>query len=133
MPHDKNWIICTLIQQNLLLCFTRSHWWSVNEVYAFLLQGREGLAVKLLKLHNIDLASAFSRDSFHAADSIIDLQAVVPQQLGRRPGGALDAAATVAAAVYTRRNDGYASNMLSGDLWQQTPGVTDEMESGGND
>lgn len=47
--------------------------------------------------------------------------------------GALDAAATVAAAVYTYRNDGYASNMLSGDLWQQTPGVTDEMESGGND
>lgn len=44
--------------------------------------------------------------------------------------GALDA---VAAAVCMHRNDGYASNTLSGDLWQQTPCVTAEMESGGND
>lgn len=45
----------------------------------------------------------------------------------------LDAAAAAAVAVYTHRNDGYASNMLSGDLWQQILSVTDEMESGGND
>lgn len=44
--------------------------------------------------------------------------------------GAPDAAAV---AVYTHTDDGYASSELSGDVWQRTPAVTDEMDSGGND
>lgn len=75
------------------------------------------MAVKSLKLCYIDLVSDFSRLVFHNSWN----------------DGALDAAAAVAVAVFTHRNDGYASSMLSGDLWQQTPSVTDEMESGGND
>lgn len=86
------------------------------------------MAVKSLKLYHIDLASQFSPDSLHDADGSIDLRAGVPRLVGRT--GAPDAAAV---AVSTHRNDGYASNVLSGDVWQQTPAVTDDMESGGND
>lgn len=58
------------------------------------------------------------------------LMAALISGLTRWKDGAPDAAAV---AVSTQRNDGYASNMLSGDVWQQTPAVTDEMESGGNE